>query len=126
MFRLLDGNKRPVDLHGIVAGPFCDVFTEPDGGFWLGSTEGLAHYAPRVWATPGAVESVRLPVHSITEDDRRRLWFSASEYLLELDGSTWRKHRLPPGFQTHSFQTDSIWPLTGRTGGRCCAGIHTW
>jgi hypothetical protein len=57
------------------------------------------------------------PVHPIVEDRRGRLWFAATQHLVELDGSTWRLHPLPPGFRTQTVHTDSVWPLPdGRIG----------
>jgi signal transduction histidine kinase/CheY-like chemotaxis protein len=44
----------------------------------------------------------------MAEDAQGRLWFAATEYLVELDGTTWRRYRLPFGTRTHSVQTHSL------------------
>jgi signal transduction histidine kinase/streptogramin lyase len=111
LLRSVNGGWRTVEKTGILAGSPWEVLTEPDGGFWLATSEGLAHYAPQVWVTPGLVESLDQPVHSIIEDRQGRLWFSATEYVLVLDGVQWRSYRLPEGMRTHTVQTDSIWAM---------------
>src|SRR5262249_2755277 len=39
---------------------------------------------------------------------RGRLWFAATDYLLELDGKTWKSYRMPRGLRTHNVQTESL------------------
>ncbi len=117
LFRLVDGRKQDVPKHGALSGLVYDVITERGGGFWLGTSDGLAHYTPALWRTPEPMLHLDQPVHSIVEDRRGRLWFAATQHLVELDGSTWRLHPLPPGFRTQTVYTDSIWPLPdGRIG----------
>jgi signal transduction histidine kinase/CheY-like chemotaxis protein len=117
LFRFVEGQKRNVPKHGVLSGLVYDVITEPGGGFWLGTTDGLAHYTPALWRTPEPMQHLDQPVHSIIEDRRGRLWFAATQHLLELDGSTWRWHPLPPGFRTQTVHTNAVWPLPdGRIG----------
>jgi signal transduction histidine kinase/ActR/RegA family two-component response regulator len=108
LLQSVNGVWRAVEKYGILAGTTWEVLTEPDGGFWLATSEGLAHYAPPVWVTPEFVQSLDQPVHSIVEDRQGRLWFSATEYVLALNGVTWRSYRLPAGMRTHTVQTRSI------------------
>jgi signal transduction histidine kinase/ligand-binding sensor domain-containing protein/ActR/RegA family two-component response regulator len=117
LFRLVDGQKQDVPKHGTLSGLVYDVITEPGGAFWVGTTDGLAHYTPALWRTPEPTMHLDQPVHSIVEDRRGRLWFAATQHLVELDGSTWRFHPLPPGFRTQTVHTDAVWPLPdGRIG----------
>jgi ligand-binding sensor domain-containing protein len=108
LLQSVNGVWRVIEKYGILAGTPWEVLTEPDGGFWLATSEGLAHYSPQVWVTPELVQSLDQPVHSITEDRQGRLWFSATEYVLLLDGDVWRSYRLPEGMRTHTVQTESI------------------
>jgi signal transduction histidine kinase/CheY-like chemotaxis protein len=108
LFRLIDGKRQPVTKSDSLAGTIYDVLTEPCGGFWLATSEGLAHYSPPIWRTPVEVADLDAPVHSILEDRQGRLWFAATEYLLELDGTVWRRHRLPGGVLSHTVRTHSL------------------
>jgi signal transduction histidine kinase/ligand-binding sensor domain-containing protein len=108
LLRSVNGLWQPVEKYGILAGTPWDALTERDGGFWLGTSEGLAYYAPQNWVTPALVQSLDQPIHSIIEDRRGRIWFSAMGYVLMLDGEAWRSYQLPEGLRTHSVQTESI------------------
>jgi signal transduction histidine kinase/CheY-like chemotaxis protein len=108
LFRLIDGKRQPATKSDSLSGTIYDVLTEPGGGFWMATSEGLAHYSPPIWRTPVEVADLDAPVHSVMEDRRGRLWFAATEYLLELDGTVWRRHRLPDGVLSHAFRTHCL------------------
>ena len=108
VWRLSGGRQENVPRHGPLAGIVYDVVTEPGGVFWLVSTAGVGRYAPQLWRTPDALKAIDQPVHSAVEDARGRLWFAATESLLELDGATWRVHPLPEDAQTVINQTSSL------------------
>ena len=107
LFRLVNGNKQPVARTGTLSGNVFDIFTEGDKTFWIATTEGLARYSPPLWRAPPGLDFDQ-PVHAATEDRHGRLWFSGTDYLLELDGDKWNRYRLPPGLRTHTIQTDSV------------------
>jgi signal transduction histidine kinase/CheY-like chemotaxis protein len=109
--RFVDGHWIPVEKYGMLAGSLFEVVPERDGGFWLGTSEGIAHYPPHVWTTADPVKQLDQPVHAIAEDRQGRLWFAANDYLLELDGSDWRAYRWPQGMQTQAAQSDSMWTM---------------
>lgn len=108
VWKLTSRGKEPVAKRGPLAGVIYDVATQPGGGFWIASSTGTAHNIPPLWRTPAAVAHIDQPVHGITEDRQGRLWFSATEYLLELDGDTWRIHPLPDDVRTQTGQTASL------------------
>ena len=74
----VDGRWIQVEKFGMLAGSIFEVATERDGGFWLGTSEGIAHYPPHVWTTPDLVEQLDQPVNAITEDGKGRLWFAGN------------------------------------------------
>ena len=108
MFRLAGGQKYPVDRAGTLSGNIFDVFLQPDRTFWIATSEGLARYSPPLWRAPPGLEDFHLTVHAAAEDRLGRLWFAATEYLLELDGARWSRHRLPEGLRTHTVYTQSV------------------
>ena len=108
LFRLRGNRKEAIERIAALSGTIFDVFTEPGGVFWLASTEGLARYTPALWHAPPDLEEFDLPVHAIAEDRQGRLWFAATKYLLELNGTIWSKYPLPGGLRTHTVQTNSV------------------
>jgi signal transduction histidine kinase/CheY-like chemotaxis protein/ligand-binding sensor domain-containing protein len=107
-WRLSGGQREAVARHGPLSGIVYDVVTEPGGVFWIASTTGVGRYAPQLWRTPDAIKGLDQPVHAAVEDAGGRLWFAATESLVELDGTTWRVHPLPPDTQTVTNQTSSL------------------
>jgi hypothetical protein len=109
--RLVYGDWIPVEKFGMLAGSLFEVLMERDGGFWLGTSEGIAHYPAHLWTTPDLVRQLDQPVHAIAEDRKGRLWFGGTDYLLELDGSNWSAYRWPQGMQTQAAQSDTLWVM---------------
>ena len=111
LLRFAGGRKQVIEKVGLLSGAVFDVVTEAAGTFWLSTGDGIAHYAERVWAAPDGLQHIDEPVHSIVEDHSGKLWFAATEDLLELDDSVWKTHPLPHGIRTYTVQTDGIWAL---------------
>jgi signal transduction histidine kinase/CheY-like chemotaxis protein/ligand-binding sensor domain-containing protein len=107
-WRLTGTRRELVPRVGPLAGIVYDVVTEPRGAFWLASSTGVGRYAPPLWRTPYEVAAIDQPVHGAVEDDAGRLWYAATESLLELDGSTWRVHPMPEDIQTVPVQTSAL------------------
>jgi signal transduction histidine kinase/CheY-like chemotaxis protein/ligand-binding sensor domain-containing protein len=107
-WRLAGGSREPVARHGPLSGLVYDVITEPGGAFWIASSTGIGRYAPPLWRTPQPLQTVDQPVHGAVEDRAGRLWFAATEALLELDGTTWRVHPLPLDVRTVPNQTSAL------------------
>jgi len=111
LLRMPSGRPESKQRAGSLSGSVYDVLARPDGSFWLGTANGLVKYSPSIWRTPAPVADLDVPVHSIAEDAQGRLWFSATEYLLELDGAAWRRYPLPLGMRTHDVQPRSLFAL---------------
>ncbi len=105
------GRWIPAEKYGMLGGTLFEVVTERDGGFWLGTSEGIAHYPPQLWTTPDLIRQLDQPIHAIAEDRRGRLWFAATDYLVELDGTRWSSYRWPHGVQTQAAQSDTLWAM---------------
>ncbi len=120
-WRLAGGEQEAVARYGPLAGIVNDIVTEPDGAFWIASTTGIGRYAPPLWRTPDSIKRLDQPVHAAIEDGRGRLWFAATESLLEFDGDAWRVHPMPPDMQTVTNQTSSLALLPD---GRLAMTVH--
>jgi signal transduction histidine kinase/CheY-like chemotaxis protein len=108
LFRLTEGGRAPVLRDGVLSGNLFDIYSEDGKGFWISGSEGVARYTPLLWQPPQGLNGFDLPVHAAFEDRQGRLWFAATDYLLELDGAAWKRHRMPPGLRTHATQTASL------------------
>jgi hypothetical protein len=65
LFRLIGGKRQPVTRSDSLAGTIFDVLTEPSGGFWLATSEGLAHCNPPLWRTPVEVADLDAPAGQV-------------------------------------------------------------
>ena len=108
LLHMVGDRLQPAHKPGAVSGVVSDVFALPDGSFWLGTSDGAAQFAPAIWRTPTPVADLDLPVSSMAEDAKGRLWAAANEYLLELDGDTWSRHLLPLGMRCYTVPTRSL------------------
>jgi signal transduction histidine kinase/CheY-like chemotaxis protein len=107
-FRFLEGRRTDIPRDGVLSGNIFDVFSEDGGTFWLAGSEGVARYEVLQWQSPEGLSGFNLPVHAAAEDGQGRLWFAATDYLLEFDGKVWKQHRIPAGLRTHTVQTQSL------------------
>jgi len=108
LFRLAGGKKVPVARHGVLSGSIFDVYAEEGGTFWIAGAEGIARYTPPLWQPPPGLDGFDRPVHAIMEDRRGRLWFAATDYLLELNGTVWKPHHFPRGLRSQAVQTEAL------------------
>jgi len=108
LYRIVDGNKTRVPRTGVLSGNIFDVFVEDGGTFWIGSSEGIARYTPLHWQPPAGLREFDQTIHAIAEDGKGRLWFAATDCLLELDGERWKRHPIPAGLRTHAVHTDGV------------------
>jgi hypothetical protein len=122
LFRLTEGGRAPVLRDGVLSGNVFDIYSEDGKAFWLAGSEGVARYGPLLWQAPEGLGGLDLPVHAAFEDRQGRLWFAATDYLLELEGAVWRRHRLPSGLRTHTTLIESP---NGRIVVKCLAQDQT-
>jgi len=127
IFRLRGGRKYLVERTGVLTANVLDVYSEGGNAFWVATSEGVTRYTPPLWRQPAGVEDLDLPVHAIAEDRQGRLWMSATDCVLKLDGATWTRYALPAGFRTHTLLTDSVVPVPdGRVLVKAVRGERTY
>jgi signal transduction histidine kinase/DNA-binding response OmpR family regulator len=125
LYRLVDGRREDVDRQDVLTGVFHDVLPQPDGSFWVGTSEGVARYAPALWRTPAAVSHLKTAVHCIVEDGQGRVWFDFGDDLVRFDGRAWKVYPLPKGEQTNPYPTRSLILLAdGRLVLNTMFGLH--
>jgi diguanylate cyclase (GGDEF)-like protein len=89
-------------------GLVMDVLNQPDGGFWIGTSEGLARYSPSLWRTPAEAAWANVPVKAIATDARGRAWFLSGKFLGVNDHDHWRRFPLPAGRKASLLIDDII------------------
>ena len=126
LFRLTEGGRAPVLRDGVLSGNVFDIYSEDGKSFWMAGSEGVARYTAALWQAPEGLAGFDRPVHAAFEDRQGRLWFAATDYLLELDGAVWKRHRIPSGLRTHTTQTASVMESpNGRVVVNCLAQDQT-
>ena len=108
LFRLTEGGRVTIQRDGVLSGNVFDIYSEGGKAFWLAGSEGVARYSLLLWQVPEGLGAFDRPVHAAFEDRQGHLWFAATDYLLELDGAAWKRHRIPSGLRTHATQTASL------------------
>ncbi|HEV3197641.1 MAG TPA: response regulator [Bryobacteraceae bacterium] len=111
IFQFIGGRKYPVEKAGVLTGNIFDIYSEEGKAFWVATSEGITRYTPPLWRQPSGLEEFDQPVHAFAEDPRGRLWISATNSILELEGDVWKRYALPAGMHTHTVETSSVAPL---------------
>ena len=62
-----DGDWRLLPRMRELAGRLYGVLSDPDGGFWLATSTGLAHHVPALWRTPRELADFVRPSSTIFE-----------------------------------------------------------
>ncbi|RME91819.1 MAG: hypothetical protein D6766_11185, partial [Verrucomicrobia bacterium] len=94
--RLPEG--RVEEVREFRAGQYYDLAVEPDGAFWLATSEGLARCAPATWQPAGG-GPVAEEVYGGVESADGRLWFAAQGGLWAETGEGWRRFDWPAGWE---------------------------
>ncbi len=95
----------------IWVGQYKDVAREPNGVFWLATSEGVVRYAPFLWRPPAGAVEIGTVVHAIFEEPEGVLWFATSEFLLQFRNGQWKRFRWPENYETELRSTDSLFRL---------------
>ncbi len=108
LFHIAGGQRADVPRSGVLSGNINDVFSDDGRSLWVATSEGVTRLTGSLWEPPGDLRGFNLPVHAATEDAEGRLWFAATDYLLEFDGQKWQRHRIPAGLRTDTVKTQSL------------------
>jgi signal transduction histidine kinase len=88
--------ERIVENEDILPRQYFDVAVEPNGTFWLATSDGLFRYAPQSWRSPPLLSKRNSVVHCTTADRDGRLWFISGNFLCVLDKDSESEFPFPP------------------------------
>jgi methyl-accepting chemotaxis protein len=108
---LENGRLEQVDRRESLSGSIMNVSVLRNGAFWIGTSQGAAHYSPNTWQTPAELRKLDGISQSICEDQQGRIWAAFRDSLAVLEGNRWRTVALPPNSSTRISVTDSMLAL---------------
>ncbi|MCP5523139.1 MAG: DUF2793 domain-containing protein [Verrucomicrobiales bacterium] len=91
------------------AGQYFDFAMEPDGAFWIASSEGLARCAPPVWRPGPAADTGEVMGGLLAPDGT--LWFALRAGLLRQQDEEWRITPWPRGLEPEFQAGDRMYRL---------------
>ena len=106
ILRIEGGREEVMEKEEMLSGLLLDIAIEPNGAFWLATSQGLARHAPPTWRTPSAVADINNVVHAVLEDSKGRLWFDFTDRLVLFEKGQWKIHRLPRPLFIHQTETN--------------------
>jgi signal transduction histidine kinase/CheY-like chemotaxis protein len=95
LFRLRQGCLEPVPRQGALLGTITWVTPEKGGVLLVGSTQGLARYAPPLWQTPPMLAGLESTAISAITDQKGRLWLCYADRLVVIENGKARQYPLP-------------------------------
>jgi signal transduction histidine kinase/ligand-binding sensor domain-containing protein len=95
----------------ISARKYSDVAVEPNGPFWLATSEGLCRYAPQSWRSPASVAKFKSLVHCTAADREGRLWFITGNALCTVEKDLESEYAFPPLNAQQLQGARTIYPL---------------
>ena len=105
-----EGRSDLVDHEEISARQYYDIAIEPDGNFWVATSDGLFRYAPTLWRSPAVVRKISSTVRCLAADQEGRIWMAAAGKVFSLQNGRVEDYSL--GAVTNSaLQVRSFFPL---------------
>jgi signal transduction histidine kinase len=95
----------------IAARQYYDVAVEPNGNFWLASSDGLFHYSALAWRTPSSTKQIASLVHSLADDKNGQLWFLAGNALHSLQNEKRQDFPFPDDLNRRLLAARGLFPL---------------
>jgi signal transduction histidine kinase/CheY-like chemotaxis protein/streptogramin lyase len=95
LFRLRQGRLEPTPRQGALLGTITWVTPGTGGVMLVGSTQGLARYAPPLWQSPPMLAGLDSTALSAMEDHHGRLWLSYPDRLVGVQDGKARQYPLP-------------------------------
>src|ERR1051326_3747494 len=77
---------------------YFDVAVEPNGVFWLATTEGLIRHAPQTWRTPPELTELKTAARALLDDGDGGLWIASVSGLVALRNGSRQDFPWPKSF----------------------------
>jgi len=97
LFRLRQGRLEPAPRRGALLGTINWVTPGKGGVLLVGTTQGLARYAPPLWQAPAQLAALDLSAISALEDRQGRLWLIYVDRLVGIEDGKVRQYPIPTG-----------------------------
>jgi signal transduction histidine kinase/ligand-binding sensor domain-containing protein len=107
LYRFTAAEGGVTDKESVMAGQFRDAAVQPDGVFWIASTEGLLRYTPLIWRGPPQAPQITTAIHAIREDAQGRVWFASDDALIVQQNEEWSTFDLPQRGEAGSPETET-------------------
>ncbi|MGV3772592.1 MAG: ATP-binding protein [Verrucomicrobiales bacterium] len=90
-----------------------DVAVEPNGAFWVATSEGLVRYASSLWRSAPGFEKFDGPVYGFLVDRKQPglRWFLTTDGLVKANGDLFKHYPWPEDFNTAMQGADSIYQM---------------
>jgi len=95
LFRLRQGRLEPAPRQGALLGTITWVTPEKGGVLLVGTTQGLARYAPPLWQSPPMLAGLDSTAINAITDHQGRLWLCYADRLVGLENGKMRPYPLP-------------------------------
>jgi signal transduction histidine kinase/ligand-binding sensor domain-containing protein len=112
LFQWESGQTNAIATEEISARRYFDAAVEPNGVFWLATSDGLFRHAPLAWRTPPNAPPRESVVRGILEDRQERLWIASANSLDVLETNQWRHYALPESASADFRAGRGIFALT--------------
>lgn len=105
-----EGTRDGFENEEVSARQYFDLAVEPNGNFWLATSDGLFRYSPLLWRTPSPLRKLSSPVRCMAGDQQRRLWFVSGNQVYQLEKGGLTSYSLPT-VGSRSLQARAIFCL---------------
>jgi signal transduction histidine kinase len=112
LFQWRDGQNDATVNEEVSAHRYYDLAVEPEGVFWLATSDGLFRYAPLPWQSPADAQNLKSPINTITEDREDGLWVASPSALHRYFNNRWEEHSFPSGMAGDSQGPRGLFALT--------------
>lgn len=95
LFQVDELRSEMRESEDVPARQYMDVAIEPNGAFWLATSDGLFRYAPLLWSTPLTLRPLASPVSCLTGDAEGRIWFASGNRVRAFQSGQVKEYSLP-------------------------------
>ena len=101
-----DDTIPTLQTNEIPARQIFDVAVEPDGVFWLATSDGLFRHTAPLWRSPSPfAASLEAPVEALTVGGPGETWFVSGGALHRIAGEARQRTSFPTGFRRSGIFT---------------------